>query len=609
MKGKKWCILFLSALALTFALWGGINILTDPFGVFGDPILSWDSYSQTLNPRIGKTATLADHWDDYDSYIVGSSSAASYLPQTLEQYTDGSYYNLFHYGADIAYDEQLISWLLRMDDVKHIVLVLGLNEANLPTPGDGLTARSPYTVTGESPISYYFDFLFADLGYAREKITSRAKDTAMPQPFDVFLPEYGTYDKRLRDAEPISTLEDYLAKHGGDFIPMTTRGELTAIDACTEAVGRIRTMCDEAKTELTVILSPVSAEQLGGYTNATLNAYFEGLAKVTDYYNFGISPVSFDPRYFYDTTHTRNAAADMVLAKIYGDSNAYYPDHFGVKAENGTFATAELLYAAAESAKSDYTVNVPVLLYHHLDPNAEESGTVLHPDTFARQMALLRDNGYTAVSLEEVIAYAEKGEALPQKPVVITFDDGYLSNYEYAFPILRDFGWKGTIFTIGTSVGHTEFYKDTDHAMIPHFGKAEIEEMTSSGVISIQSHTYDMHMWAPFEEGIARETILPLDGESEGDYIAALTADIEQMNGLFAELGLENSTILAFPQGKSTLLTDVILREHGFKATLTTDFTRTNCIVKGLPQSLIDLGRLNISGDTTDEEILAYCGK
>ena len=76
---------------------------------------------------------------------------------------------------------------------------------------------------------------------------------------------------------------------------------------------------------------------------------------------------------------------------------------------------------------------------------------------------------------------------------------------------------KATIFVIGCSVGHDRYYKDTQYELTPHFGQAEISEMLESGLISIESHTYDMHQWAPFETGEKpiRPNILPLDGESE----------------------------------------------------------------------------------------------
>ena len=100
MNSKKWIIMFVSALLAVLALWAGVNIAVDPFGTFGGGLMRWDSYSQTLNPRIGKAAYISEHTDEYDSYVLGSSSAASYLPETLEKYLGGSFYNMFHYGAN-----------------------------------------------------------------------------------------------------------------------------------------------------------------------------------------------------------------------------------------------------------------------------------------------------------------------------------------------------------------------------------------------------------------------------------------------------------------------------------------------------------------------------
>ena len=67
MSGKKWFALFLAALALVFVVWAALNILVDPFGVYGDVLLDWDSYTQTLNPRNSKAVYISYHFDAYDS--------------------------------------------------------------------------------------------------------------------------------------------------------------------------------------------------------------------------------------------------------------------------------------------------------------------------------------------------------------------------------------------------------------------------------------------------------------------------------------------------------------------------------------------------------------
>jgi peptidoglycan/xylan/chitin deacetylase (PgdA/CDA1 family) len=141
---------------------------------------------------------------------------------------------------------------------------------------------------------------------------------------------------------------------------------------------------------------------------------------------------------------------------------------------------------------------VPILTYHHITENPV-GGAQISPETFEAQIKALYDNGYTAISFEELEAYVTQGTELPDNPVIITFDDGYYSNYEYAFPILKRYDMKAAIFVIGVSVGK-DTYKDTDFDMTPHFGWEEANQMIASGLVSIHSHTYDMHQWAPFED-------------------------------------------------------------------------------------------------------------
>jgi peptidoglycan/xylan/chitin deacetylase (PgdA/CDA1 family) len=93
-------------------------------------------------------------------------------------------------------------------------------------------------------------------------------------------------------------------------------------------------------------------------------------------------------------------------------------------------------------------VQVPILMYHVIeDPPAGAPWPQLYVSAaeFASQMAWLDRHGYTATTLTEIWRNWHHGEALPPRPVVITFDDGYRSVFENALPVLEDLGWPGVL--------------------------------------------------------------------------------------------------------------------------------------------------------------------
>ncbi|EKX96575.1 MULTISPECIES: polysaccharide deacetylase family protein [Selenomonas] len=121
---------------------------------------------------------------------------------------------------------------------------------------------------------------------------------------------------------------------------------------------------------------------------------------------------------------------------------------------------------------------IPVLNYHQVE---EKNGNplTLWPDQFEAQMAYLADEGYTTMTIDEMMDALENGTPLPEKPVIITFDDGYADNYEYAYPILKKYGFKATIFLI---YDFTNTYPN-------YLTWEQINEMKESGLIHFESHT------------------------------------------------------------------------------------------------------------------------
>lgn len=100
----------------------------------------------------------------------------------------------------------------------------------------------------------------------------------------------------------------------------------------------------------------------------------------------------------------------------------------------------------------DYgSVTVPILLYHHISDTVSTEYSV-HTDQFKEQMKWLSDRGYTSVNISDVSRAIVAGEDLPDRPVVITFDDGYLDVYQNAYPILENYGFFATFFIIGDTV-------------------------------------------------------------------------------------------------------------------------------------------------------------
>ena len=608
MNAKKWVLTFLLlALVLVLGL-AAFNYVTDPFAAFGDKFLNWFSYDETNNPRVAKISYLEQHHDEYDSYILGCSSTSSLQVSDFNKLYDANFYNLIMYGADMRDCEKIADYLIEHYEVKHLVLNVYLdNGFTYDDETDRLTRNLHYlTDPDTSALSFYTRYLFCDPRYGFAKLKNLRNDRLLPQSFDVFNEVTGEYDKRVRDVEPIGSMDTYLEAYPvfADY-PKTGDFVLGQTENCMKSVAAIKERCEAAGVELVVVAAPVYIDYFQNFQPEDVANFYASLAKVTDFWDFSCSSVSCEPRYFYDATHFRNAVGSMIAARIAGDDSVYIPDDFGtyVTADTPSSYFSEVLQA---TALPDETVSrdVPVLMWHNL---AEESSgdMTISVDTFRAQIEALHEAGFKTVSLQQLYDYVHFGTELPEKPIVLTFDDGYFSNYEYAFPILQEYDMQATIFAIGVSVGK-DTYKDTDHAMTPHFGADEAREMVDSGLISVQSHTFDMHQWPPFEDGNAqvRETLLPFDGEADADYEAAVEADFAESRELLESITGQPVNALAFPEGAYVTLTQDALRSAGAELTFTT-VRAVNTVVKGLPQSLCAMPRFGMTESTDMTALVA----
>ena len=605
MSSKKWVLVFLATVLVLAVLLAALNLAADPFGAFGDELLSWFSYDETNNPRVAKFTYLEQHHDDYDSYILGCSSTSSFPVDAFNEAFDASFYNLIMYGADMRDCEKIARYLIGHYEVKNLILNVYLdNGLTYDEESDRLTKNLHYKEDPDtSALSYYTRYLFADPRYALAKLKALRTDTILPQTFDVFDGRTGCYDKRVRDAEPIGSAERYLESYPvfADYPHQTL--SLPYTEQCMQSVAAIRALCEEAGVNLTVAAGPVYAEYLKNYEPETVAQFYRSLAQITPFWDFSSSSISCEMRYFYDGTHFRNNVGEMLCARMTGRTDLWIPDDFGTYVTADTPEDYFLNVLSPTALSSDeISMQVPILMYHHLSEDVTNSEMV-SPEQFEAQIRALSEAGYTGVSFDELQAYVLRGEPLPEKPVVITFDDGYRSNYTLAYPILQKYNMKAAIFVIGVSFGK-DHYKDTDYAITPHFGAAEAAEMAASGLVSIQSHTYDMHQWLPYETGSAvRENILPLPGESEEAYVQTLTEDFTHSRAQLESATGQPVDVLAYPAGQYSTLAQVTLQSLGVHVTLSTN-PGVNTVVKGLPQTLYAMLRFGITEDVTPEALL-----
>ena len=244
---------------------------------------------------------------------------------------------------------------------------------------------------------------------------------------------------------------------------------------------------------------------------------------------------------------------------------------------------------------------LPVLMYHHFDLEST-ADTVVSAGVFREQMEALRAAGFTAVTVRQVEAFVEEGRPLPQKPVLITMDDGYTSNLTLAAPILEDLGMCATVFVIGVNEGEDIYIHSGGPLTPPRFSYEEAAPWVKKGVLDLQSHSYDLHQLASYGYG-DRDGMGPLAGESPAAYRRVLDEDMAQFRRRREGRVATELRALAYPFGYYTEETDRILREEGIPITFTID-PHSNLLVRGDAASLRLLGRYNVTDQWSGQALV-----
>ena len=226
---------------------------------------------------------------------------------------------------------------------------------------------------------------------------------------------------------------------------------------------------------------------------------------------------------------------------------------------------------------------LPVLMYHHMVPDGQDCNDMtVTPGKFRADLETVLAMGYTPVLPRELAA----GDALPEKPILITFDDGYRSNYDLVYPILREYGVKACISIIVLMPD-----LPTDNFCTWN----QLREMTASGLVEIGSHSYRLHNLdgdgGNFESGGANGV------ESDTDFQTRVLDDIQLSHDRIAE-ELGGVTCFAYPFGCSDPDAKALVDEL-FPVTL---MTMPKCA--DLAKGLHDLPRFTVTMKTDLEKLL-----
>ena len=212
---------------------------------------------------------------------------------------------------------------------------------------------------------------------------------------------------------------------------------------------------------------------------------------------------------------------------------------------------------------------IPVLLYHHLVKESEltaaqsQNDSVMSVEQFSAQMKYLFDNKYYTASLYELELYIDGKMNLPERTVVITFDDGYRSNTKYAYPILKNYDFHASIFLITSLIGEKE-------NVIEHAGWSDLKKC--GDVFSYHSHSHNLHK-------------LQRDGRS-----SLITSDSSAVvEDLLISKALLSTSYLAYPYGQSNRTVKKATADAGFRMGFTTvaDYAKRRMDPLDIPRFII----------------------
>lgn len=256
-----------------------------------------------------------------------------------------------------------------------------------------------------------------------------------------------------------------------------------------------------------------------------------------------------------------------------------------------------------------------VLMYHHIATDEEiDSGiydgnnAIVGESQYEEEMKYLAENGYTTLLVSELAAILENGLDMPEKAVVITFDDGYESNYTRAYPIMEKYNLKMTIGIVVKSTEDLEYdiaNEASDISLgLPHVTFEQCREMIASGLVEIGSHSYDGHIYVDIDaEGTqGKFFVARMWLEDEGrietyqEYVDRITYDVSKSKLMLEqELGVEIKYFV-YPYGTTNDVMVGVLERAGYSIAIT---TKSGFVTSDDVENMFKINRKNVNQGIT----------
>jgi len=247
------------------------------------------------------------------------------------------------------------------------------------------------------------------------------------------------------------------------------------------------------------------------------------------------------------------------------------------------------------TSKSSKKIILPIIMYHNISKKASlvNQYCVLEKN-FEKDLKYIKSHGYNCISTEELIDYVYNKKKLPENPFMITFDDGYESFYEYAYPLLKKYDMKAVMSIVGS---YTDLFTTTkDHNIdYSHLTWKQVNELNNTDFIEIQNHTYNMHEITSKRKGAGKAK-----GESFEQFKNVLKKDTEKLNNLILNYTGKKCTMFTYPYGNIAEKSVDILKEIGFLGAFTC--TEQVNIIEKNPNILYSLCRFNRNGKLSSEQ-------